>query len=352
MSESSFYFASTPLHILLFTSLAAQEPSNKHILLLIDQTETANNLYVECLKQWPECPFTEVAIFGGQNAKGKKKVEQRKAIFQSILSLVKAYQPNKLYTGSDKRLEFQYCAAQLTSAKKIYVDEGMYSYIAPSLLKQFGHTLFDTPAKKLTYGSWYSSTPYTGGSKWIDEVLAIFPEQLHAQLQKKATMPFPISLLNQPSVKDFSNQLFKKLNYDPAGLNECKAIFSLPHESLLPEPKAWIDLFGELDHAQIPFAVKYHPRDKQADKLQVGGFGIASIIPNKLFFEAILPYLNETTLIAGDVSSALLFAKKLQPAAPIVALEQAEKKLPGAITTLYKQINIPIIPQKALSNYF
>lgn len=329
MSNHYFYFASSPFHFFLSSAIAISNPDQKHILLLIDQYSIEDNPYKELLETWTESPFSDFYFSAGHQKSWLKKRDSRKKIFQDIKSLIKKFNPNKLFTGSDKRLEFQYAAHIQDKARCIYLDEGTYSYIAPSWHQQLSHLLFDTIIKKVLYGNWYKSTPFTAGSAYIDEVMLAFPEQAHEQLKKKLISPLPSSLFEQPAMRSLANLFLKNQQLDMQTIRQWKYVIILPHESILEDiaiKSSWISLIQTLCKSSSSIAVKYHPRDLQKDRLNLAHLKQIQLIPQKLVFESMLVGLNQDTVIIGDFSTALLTMKWLRPESTVLAIMEKVNK--------------------------
>ncbi len=348
MDDTHFYFASTPLHILCFSAVALSFPQKNHVLLLIDQANTVENPYFIALQHWDNSPFSEVFMFGGQNKKIRNRVKSRKRIFTQIHQLADTYKPTQLFTGSDKRLEFQYCASLDLNTHNIYIDEGTYTYIPPSRGKQLNHTLFDTPAKKIAYGNWYKNTPFTAGSSWIDEIWAAFPNATHSGLQEKMIKPFDAKLLDHPSLKAFASSLIAPTGFTLQSLKGINIIFSLPHESLLTQSTHWPKIFNDLNKRGLIFAAKYHPRDKQQDSLAVHRYKNATLIPQTIFFEALLPAIEPNCIIVGDISSILLNTKWLKPKAKSIAVIENTDKTRQPFVQFYREIGITVVAPNEL----
>lgn len=339
MQEHSFYFASTPLHLLLFSAFCIDKPEKAHHLLLIDQKITENNVYFEAARAWQSSPFKSLHLFGGQTKKGAEKIAHRKEIFSEIQKLIDQYNPNELLTGSDKRLEFQFAASLLPKAKSMYVDEGTFTYIPPSSLKQLSNRFIDTPFKKLTYGSWIKSTPFTGGSDYIDKVIAAFPDQVHHQLREKTIKSFPKENIFHPAISELSKQLINQSHFNLEQLKSLTYLFILPHESILDTP-LWQQLFSNLNKKGIAFGVKYHPRSSAPDPLNLQSLTQAIILPKILFFEALLPALPPETHLISDLSSVLLTTRWLRDDIKTTAVIDKVSKKHKAFINFYERIGV------------
>ena len=142
MQSCHFYFASTPLHVYLSSAIALTKPEAQHVLLLIDQRSVENNLYYEALKQWETSPFFAVHIFEGYVKGILKKVRSRKHVFQQLDRLISQYQPDCIFTGTDRRIEFQYAMSKVSKdVKGVYVDEGTFTYIGWNASSKVGEVL-------------------------------------------------------------------------------------------------------------------------------------------------------------------------------------------------------------------
>ncbi len=342
-----FYFASTPLHVFLSSAIALKAPNINHILLLIDQPETENNLYFTALGQWHESPFSEVQIFEGRIKCTLKKIQSRRRIFYQIKQLMIAYQPECLLTGNDRRIEFQYAMSIAgVSAKGVYIDEGTFTYVGREASSRIGDILIDNIAKKLVYGFFWRNPPTVGGSSWIQEIYVAFPDYIHPLLSHKRLLKFEQCWLEQPQMKDFSDKMFELQDYKPKHLSSLNALIILPHESLMYTEQAkrnWREALKKLLLKYDKVGVKYHPRDTHNDLLAVSKEYKIIEIPRKINFESLLSHISSECVLIGDFSTVLINARWLRPELVIYAVEGENDTQVEKFKSLYLKLKINFV---------
>ena len=132
MTDYEMYLVSTPLHLFLASAIASQHSDKKHILVFIDQVSATDNFYYEQVNNWNGSPFEETYIFPGRIKGFIEKRNSRKEIFSALDVIIEQFKPAQIYTGNDRRIEFQYSmfkSQEHGGAKGNYIDEGTYTYL-------------------------------------------------------------------------------------------------------------------------------------------------------------------------------------------------------------------------------
>lgn len=312
MAEHLF-LASTPFNVLTAAMVALTLPEGDNAELgLIDQTQ-ATQSFRDALKQWSLSPFRHHHLISSK-VSGKHKRHQRRQAFRSLDAIIHELNPSWIYTGNDRRIEFQYAMAH-GQAKGVYLDDGTYSYLGkPShWLKD---QLVDRLVKKLVYGFWWRQPPAIGASSWIEHSVLAFPESALPILKQKPVLALPQNLKNSA----FSELARICLQTEPqtaADILNINALLLLPHESIEVESPQqfgqWLKENGKVT------AYKHHPRTREDLRSkpythQHWGTPKDSVaLPPSTPMEIILPLLPENCKILGTLSTALLTAKWLRP---------------------------------------
>jgi len=317
------FLASTPFNMLTSAMVAFELPTgDKAYLGLIDQPEN-ERAFVSAMNKWQDSPFQQSSLLSRQ-AKGKGKRQKRKIAFHNIAQLIDDVKPDKIYTGNDRRIEFQFAmhhsSKQQPRTTGIYLDDGTYSYLGREThwLKD---KILDNLVKKLSYGFWWQQPSTIGASDWISQAILAFPESAVAALKAKECHSLPENL-ERKEFKLLAQLCLDMFDYPANELTSIDALIMLPHESVATDQtknklRYWLVNQG----AKIAF--KHHPRtlltDDQGDKE-------AWLIPDKAIqvpagipMEVLLPLIQPTCLLAGDVSTALLTAKWLRPELEVTA---------------------------------
>ena len=328
------FFASTPFNMLTASMVAFSLPeSDEKHLCLIDQPEQNSHFVAEIMK-WSETPFLSTQLISRKStAKNKKK--QREIAFQLINSLLAKIQPDIIYTGNDRRVEFQY--AMTHNPKQsigVYIDDGTYTYLGRKTHWLKDH-LLDNLVKKLSYGFWWKQPGTIGASSWIDECIVAFPKSVTPLLKQKVLRPLPENL-NRTEFHELSVKCM--LHYPEAvkALPELETLILLPHESVF-DPSMLNSIKSRLSQLAGRIGIKHHPRTKDKSFFTMDS---DTELPENIPMEVILPLLNQECRIIGDVSTALLTTKWLRPEMDVTAIsgKQISKQWHQLLSTL--EINI------------
>lgn len=313
----SVYFVSTLLHLFTATAIAGERKDEKAVLIFIDQPEGRVPQIFELVQQWELCPFVEEHLFYGRLKGGLSKLKKRRQLFRGIKQLIERLQPEHIFVGNDRRIEFQYAMhiAGLNGRKVIghYMDEGTFTYVGRKASSGVGDVLVDNLLKKLFYGGWWKNPLTVGASAWIEEVHVAFPELIDSRLKSKVIHCLSASSFQSDSLKQLSQMMLKINGVMETQIRELDVLITLPHESLFVKNSGYkekiLTLISELKGM---VAVKYHPRNSCEDALGLQQFGVA-LLPSSVSYEAILPLLKSEVAVIGDVSSTLLLTRWLRP---------------------------------------
>ncbi|WP_221793825.1 alpha-2,8-polysialyltransferase family protein [Oceanobacter mangrovi] len=348
----SAYLASTPLHILNSIAIADTSPGQHH-LLIIDQPEVTDNIYYKLLAEWPDSPFTSLAIYPGRIKGSKDKLQQRRKIFAELERFAKRDQPTQVYTGNDRRIEFQYlmhvCSEQALAPHGYYMDEGTFTYVGRKASSGFGDKVIDNLIKKLTYGFWWSNPPTVGGSHWIQTVYAAFPELVIDVLKSKEVRPLAECYRDSSAIGRFAARFLQHFSFDQSTLTGTDLLITTPHESLIEKISGYREMLVScIEQATAQgkrVAVKYHPRNIDPDILGFANHPLVKLIPAAIPFELICPMMQDVVLV-GDLSSTLINASWLTPDVKVLALQVHSGA--SEFDRLFQQLGIPVIPPAEL----
>jgi hypothetical protein len=346
--KTLFFMASTSLHILYATTIALQMRKQfKTHLLIIDQSETGDVPYFNHLHTWKETPFNHVHLF---RTKKKRKVATyfaRHNALDNIRELVREHQPNKIYIGNDRRLEFQYAmyiARQISpDTQGIYIDDGAFSYINRNI-KLWQDTYFEQGLRKLLYGLWTKSPLNIGTSSLISSSVVAFPELVTDALQSKPLEKLPLHQLTSKPFKSLSMMLVRDVYDNPKELGMYDAVLTLPHPSRYETIEAYqINmkyLVNTMTNLGYFVGIKYHPRTNGSDPLALTQYKGVSLIPSTIGFETLIPLLNSECVVIGDVSSTLLNTRWLRPEMDVYSLTFKGDKYHHSFIRLFDTMKI------------
>lgn len=331
------FLASTPFNVLTAAMVALELPSGDTAELgLIDQTDTTA-AFRQALQDWQSSPFTRTDVLSGKTT-GPDKRRQRQQSFDRIRQRLNELQPDWIYTGNDRRIEFQFAMAH-SSARGVYLDDGTYSYLGRKThwLKD---RVLDNLVKKLAYGWWWTQPPAIGASAWIDHSVLAFPESALPALKKRPCQPLPDNL-QRPEFAELARVC---LGQTDVAIDQLQGLLLLPHSSVISQHQRalgeWLDRCGDV------IGYKHHPRTEQA---LTGSAQMTSLwhlppravaVPASVPMEILLPLLSQHCKIAGDVSTALLTAKWLRPELEVNALISQDTSVEW--TSLLQQLGIQL----------
>ena len=331
--DNHVFFASTPFNVLTaaMTAFELDSLNSKSYLYLIDQTNEMAG-FREALFQWDSSPFESIELVSKKTS-GLKKRSTRKQSFRKINELISELSPAKIYTGNDRRIEFQY-AMHCSNATGVYLDDGLYSYLGKKS-HWFKDRILDNLIKKLSYGHWWKQPPNIGGSSWIKEAILAFPETAHPLLTTKNCFNLA-SNLHRAEFHYLANLCLEpQLKED---VKSIKSLLLLPHSSNLTDATNQIQMNWLKNNSESP-AVKHHPRTSPSfnwpsmpDKVRV--------IPSHIPMEILLPLLPINCNVAGGLTTSLLTTKWLRPDINVFSSELETEEHSSTWATLIHTLKI------------
>jgi hypothetical protein len=247
-----------------------------------------------------------------------------KVQIRAMAKLLDGHRLNHVLTGSvnEPFVQFTIQAAKIQNPNlaSYLLDDGLFSYQATSRKPMPALRLF---SRKLKYGWWYQEpNPLKINAPWIDGAFLFFPDKLQGALPEKNVHGIDSNWL---SVLD-NAEVLKKLN-EIYGLAPQRAdidvvvildVYRKAIETSEDYPEDVVHFLRELDQSGKRFLLKYHPRDKANDPLEIQKrFPKQTVLPGEIPFELLLPSLNEDVMFTGDISTILLEAKSFLPNADV-----------------------------------
>lgn len=337
------FFISSPLHLLMAANLAGQNPQHGHETVVIAKSPQAGARLGAVARQFPDL-FGEVLDLSGAG---------RSAAFQTLKARFARPGPVRVFTGNDRRLEFQYAMHVATAsgrpAEGIYLDEGAVTYLGHKSLHRLAHRWLDPAFKKLRHGFWYRRALTTGASAWIQAAYVAFPERVHPLLKVKRLVALDPAPFKTPRFQAVACAMLEGHADYRDLLRGIRVVLALPHEaSYIRCPERYGELHRQLRtrFAAPEIAVKAHPRSTD-QALLARMFPGAVQLDHAIGMEALLPLLADGCIVAGDISSTLLTTRWLRPDLPVVAL-QMQATAPAAMIGLYAALKIPLVKSEQL----
>jgi len=322
---TNYFFISSPLHFFIATNLAISHKEDVNVALFISKNKKNAEQYAKATKHFNgifQHTF-DLTIDDDQN-----KFKQRKLRFTQISDIISSLMPDRIFTGSDRRMEFQFAMHQTQKLNKhvegIYIDDGTVSYLGHKSINSIFHKYIDPLLKKLVYGTWWKNALTTGCSEWISTAYLAVPEDAHDLLKTKKLIALDQTIFSEHEFLQVNDFLIKKYDeLNSIDFLKIKLVLCLPNESFYLNNDAFLKQIKNAIPEQYSLAetaIKAHPKSKDMALLN-SIFPESTLLPNILGMELLLPKLTDDTCILGDVSTALLTAKWLKPQVTVQAFE-------------------------------
>lgn len=344
----NYFFISSPLHFFVATNIAIQKKGDNNIAIFISKSKQTADLYSSAITS-ESSPFTNVMILPINDS--KSKVANRKRCFALIEKALIETPADQIFTGNDARVEFQYAMFVATKrnndVRGIYFDDGLGSYLPHRSMNTFTRKYLETFIKKITYGNWWKNPSSLGGSEWVTQAYLAYPHLAHKFLSNKQLHKIDESIFESSEFIDISDHLLLKQNDNSkVDLHKIKLIICLTHETI------YLDYEKTLQQLNLMFkdkfspdeiAIKAHPRSKLIAPI-TKTFPHATILPNKVGLELLLPHIQPNTLVVGDISTTLLTSKWLKPNIKVGYFEAETKPIDSAsLMSLFNALSIKCI---------
>jgi len=342
----NYFFISSPLHFFIATNLAISHKADTNIVLFIGKNAQTAKQYAKATKHFENIFHDTYDLTINDN---QQKFKQRKLRFKEIEKIKVSTPPDRIFTGSDRRVEFQFAMYQARKSNAdvqgIYIDDGTVSYLGHKSINNIFHKSIDPMLKRLVYGSWWKNALTTGSSNWISKAYLAVPKDAHPLLKTKELIALDQEVFSSDEFLAVNNFLVAK--YDELNVIDfpkIKAVLCLPNESFYLKNPSFLQQISKtiLQHFKPEeIAIKAHPKSKDMALLaQV--FSKSISLPNTLGMELLLPKLSDSTSIIGDVSTALLTAKWLKPKVTVQAFE-VNSDISKNLKTLFNSLGISFL---------
>jgi hypothetical protein len=356
---TNYYFISSPLHLLFAACLAQQNNDDNNIAILAPRTHRHVSRFETILVDHQDI-FNQCISFENDNLSGKTAERRRRcAILEKALQ---AQPANRIYTGTDRRVEFQYAMHIATrinpNTSGIYIDEGMATYLGHKSMNSIAHRFIDPTIKKLVYGYWWDNPRTIGSSRWISRIYAAYPALVHQSLRHIDIHPVPREQFATPSFHALCETLLTRSAsntlINAQTLARIKAMIVLTHESFYTDYRQHLqELVDQLKqhYSADEIAIKAHPRSSCLEEYRQTYPDFVHI-DNTIGTEVFTPLLNDHCCIVGDISSTLFTTRWLKPDANIIAVELPALQgnaLNTELIRLFSNLDIPMLQRSEIA---
>lgn len=332
---NTLYLPSTPLNLYLALADAFAQPG-EHALLFLDQKQSSKYLSV-LRKQQAQLPF--VWLDEQIMPQGVwQKLHKRKSTFATLRAVLQTHDIERIATGSDRRVEFQFARHLCQGCTGVYLDDGLYTYMGRPWrpLKD----RLDGVLKKMVYGTWWETPKTIGASSWVQEAHVFMPDKVVGNLKAKVLHPVSTDKLNSPALRRISEAMLSA--YGRVDIPKKSAhLLLLTHPNNARKMPGYFEKIGMLVDKLGPGLAKYHPRvgDHDPFGMQKKGF---MLLPATLALEFVLPILPQGLKVFGDVSTTLLTARWLRPDLSVTAVLDLNNPLQKQVAPLLEAEGVEI----------
>ncbi|MEK8029271.1 hypothetical protein AACH06_00440 [Ideonella sp. DXS29W] len=300
----TLFLASTPLHTFLALGLMAGPLSDRpRRLWLIDQPAGARDCLGDAVEASPSLAV-QVQRFAALRGTGPARAELRR-----ISALVAKASPETLAVGMDHRLEFHAAVRGCPQAKRVYIDDGLYSYLPHQHAVPAWQERLSNWRRGWKYGLPVERPSLVGGSRAVQSAYVLLPDRVHAGLAGKPVQAYRPEWFAGDEVRRVCVAAAGLAGLDAAHCADWRLLLLLPHPRFLAADRALRQQLAALVRragADGPVALKSHPNATASAHDQLGlPAHAAAEVPPRLPAEVLVPLLRQTRVV-GSLTTALL----------------------------------------------
>ncbi|MGE5552021.1 MAG: hypothetical protein ACM3ZC_16035 [Bacteroidota bacterium] len=288
-------------------------------MFLIADADQPEHL-LAALRELRDCPFAAVyafpGVFGKKGAYAHHLVVRRN--IARIERVLREYAglPKRVFVANDQRPESQYVMFLAKKAnhgtRVTYIEDGGAVYCTEQIPRT---SRGKTMAARIIYGKWWHEVPVQGTHPLIDDLLVMWPDSLRPELRGNTVAEIRVERLQRLLDSGFINLYLSKLGVDLKCLADTDAIVILPHSTGIharADADALARALAAIQRCGVRLSAKYHPREAQADYLNLAAIPDLKFIPRACPMEAVflsLRQLDRKVDVIGVHSTSLLTAK-------------------------------------------
>ena len=301
----TLFLPTTPLHAFFALGLMRGPfRDHQHTLALISRLDDTPDHIADALQDSVSSGVTVVRF---PKLKG---VGPARRLLGEISACARAIEPSMIAVGNDRRTEFYAAVRGCPSARRIYLDDGLHSYLPHHDVQSAWRRALDVTRRRLRYGLPVERPPMIGGSRAVQEAYVLLPQQVHEGLRGKPVQPLQPSWFADPWVRGICTAAASLAGLDTSLCRSIGLLLLLPHPRFLesyPVLRQQIEALAAR-HAERGelVALKAHPWAglPLARQLKVPLHSVLEL-PARLPVEVLVPLLSGT-LVVGSLTTALL----------------------------------------------
>jgi hypothetical protein len=371
MDARNLFMANTPL-VVLEAAAAARREGSRAQLVLLEDFDLAERLE-RLLRRWRDNPFEEIVRLPGRHEEHRRgpgtqrgvgafarriavKRELRRETLAVLDALDARFQPQAVWVGNDKKVETQYAlhlASKRTGTRAgRYLDDGLHSYLGRFRERPLVRRI-DELVKRVGYGRWATRVPQIGTSPWIAEGWVAFPAETVDQGAERIRHELPREWFTGRDFRRLCVLAAREFGVDREALRACSVVVLLPHSKLLRGNEALLLLLRRLLAAAEACgrgaALKYHPREREADPFGLLEGSTVLVLPKLLPMELMVPLLPAGGLLVGEGTTAILAAHWLRPDLSVRDLGTGRGDYAERARALFARHGIELLDETALA---
>jgi len=370
MAARNLYMANTPL-VVLESAAAARRTGGRAQLVLLEDFDLAVRLE-KLLRRWRDNPFEDIVRLPGRHEEHRRvpgaqrgvgalarRLQAKRDIRREAMALLRAlderFEPELVWVGNDKKVETQY-ALHLASTRMgtragRYLDDGLHTYLGRFRERPLVRRV-DELVKRLGYGRWATRVPQIGTSPWIAEGYVAFPGETLDQSGERMRHAMAREWFTGRDFRRLSVLAAREFGLDREALRACSVVVLLPHSKLLRGNETLLLMLRRLmaaaDACGRRVAIKYHPREREADPFGLLDANTSLVLPKLLPMELMVPLLPPGGLLAGEGTTAILAAHWLRPDLAVRDLGAGRGDYAERARALFARHGIALLDETAL----
>ncbi|MES1936058.1 polysialyltransferase family glycosyltransferase [Salinisphaera hydrothermalis] len=339
----NLFVVASAYHLILAHVLALDPEAapGSSALLMKHQPVTAFPELYRAVKADPHVPFQDVYFLDRPGRKYKRRwralIDKMRAA--GMRRVAKGVGPKRLFIFNEDDLN-QYAARILRrrGTEIIAVEDGAIAYIDQRMTASPGERF----KSQLLFGPRTQAVEVEGASSNIDRFYARFPARVRPELRRHV-VGLPSSDLSFFNTMAWPADYMQRLGATQRDLS-ADVLFMLAHRNNFKGHDNYADVIRHTvarhtaDGDQV--AVSYHPRERDADWLDLAALG-AKLIPHAVPSELVYLYgRGSIKMVYGDIGTALITAKWVLPDTPAVSLMRSLEIKDDKLDTLFESLDI------------
>lgn len=304
--DRTLYLSSTPLHSFFALGLMnGAWQGHAQTLALVDQHEGARDFIGEAL-QASSSNTLHVHRFAAidSQASGQR-------VLRAVSELSGAVRPSTIAVGNDCRLEFYAAIRGCPGARRVYIDDGLYSYVPHRNAKAGWREAISDWRRSVKYGLPLERPSLVGGSRAVQQAYVLLPQQVHDGLARKLIEAIQPAWFADTATRNICIAAAALAGVDAVRCGALQWLLLLPHPQFLVNGSPWAAQLGSLAAARAAcgetVAIKPHPAAQRMPLREMLPGLPASVVelPARLPVEVLLPLLSATQIVGAMTTSLL-----------------------------------------------